>query len=73
MDFSLENLSQEDLDKLELIMLRMCQNREPWADMMMLGGAGDGGYDHFPLDLEHIESIEITVAEREGFSATVVH
>lgn len=73
MEFNLQNLSQEDLDKLELIMLRMCQNREPWADMMMLGGAGDGGYDHFPLDLEHIESIDITVSGSEGTAETVVH
>lgn len=73
MEFNLENLSQEDLDKLELMMLRMCHNREPWADMMMLGGASDGGYDDFPLDLEQIESIDISVLDREGPSETVGH
>lgn len=63
-----KDLSDEDRDRLKRIMLTKCRDYEPWADMMMLGGAGDGGVDHFPLDLfsEEIETITITRQGREG-------
>ncbi|MDR3557280.1 MAG: hypothetical protein P4L55_21195 [Syntrophobacteraceae bacterium] len=63
----LENLSKEDMDVLKGKLLAVAQSYEPWADWMYLGGAGDGGVDHFPLDLfsEEIETITITGVNRE--------
>jgi hypothetical protein len=64
----IKDLSKEDLIKIKGTMLGICRDYEPWADMMMLGGAGDGGVDHFPLDLfsEEIETITVTRQRREG-------
>lgn len=58
----LENISKEDMDVLRTKLLNVAQSYEPWADFMFLGGAGDGGVDHFPLDLfsDEIETITIT-------------
>ena len=60
MEFNIQDLSKEELSALKRKLLTVCRDYEPWADMMMLGGAGDPGVDHFPLDLEEIESIDIT-------------
>ena len=61
------SLSEEDRDRLKRVMFTKCGDYEPWADLMMLGGAGDGGVDHFPLDLfsEEIETITITRQGKE--------
>ena len=67
MEFNIQDLSKEDLDRLERLMWMASQSYEPWADMMMLGGAGDPGVDSFPLDLDQVERIEIT---REGVEGT---
>ncbi len=58
----LQNISEEDMDVLRRKLLMVAQTYEPWADWMYLGGAGDPGVDHFPLDLfsEEIETITIT-------------
>lgn len=58
----LENMSEEQKEVLRRKLLTVAQSYEPWADFMFLGGAGDPGVDHFPLDLfsEEIESITIT-------------
>jgi hypothetical protein len=66
MEFNIQDLSKEDLDRLERLMWMASQNYEPWADMMMLGGAGDPGVASFPLDLDQIERIDITVGGVEG-------
>lgn len=66
MEFNIKDLSKEDLDRLEWLMWAASQNYEPWADMMMLGGAGDPGVDSFPLDLDQVERIDITVGGVEG-------
>ncbi|MGO8943500.1 MAG: hypothetical protein ACLQJ7_07480 [Syntrophobacteraceae bacterium] len=66
MEFNIQDLKKEDLNHLKRIMLTQCRDYEPWADMMMLGGAGDPGTDRFPLDLDEIESINITVGNEEG-------
>ncbi|MDY0038685.1 MAG: hypothetical protein RBS57_00120 [Desulforhabdus sp.] len=64
MEFTLESLAEnvgkEGLKRLETVLWALHDSYEPWADMMMLGGAGDGGVDHFPLNLDEIESIEVT-------------
>ncbi|MDA8306404.1 MAG: hypothetical protein M0Z81_06220 [Deltaproteobacteria bacterium] len=63
----IENMSKEDIDILRRKLLTVAQSYEPWADWMYLGGAGDPGVDHFPLDLfsEEIESITITGIKTE--------
>jgi hypothetical protein len=62
MEFNIHDLSQEKVDKLKWIMFQACPSNDPWADMMNLHGAGDGGVDQFPLDLfsDEIERIDIT-------------
>ena len=64
----LENMSEEQKEVLRRKLLMVAQSYEPWADFMYLGGAGDSGVDHFPLDLfsEEIESITITGVPREA-------
>ncbi|MGC8492690.1 MAG: hypothetical protein ACP5SH_13225 [Syntrophobacteraceae bacterium] len=64
----LENMSEEQKEVLRRKLLTVAQSYEPWADFMYLGGAGDPGTDHFPLDLfsEEIESITITGVPREA-------
>ena len=61
MEFNIRDLSKEKLSDLKRKLLTVCGEYEPWADMMLLSGAGDPGVDHFPLDLEEIESIDITM------------
>lgn len=73
---SIEDLSKEELDKLEWIMFHACPSNDPWADMMYLGGAGDPGIDKFPLDLDDIETIDISVVgagERAQESSPEIH
>ena len=71
MKFDLENMSKEDLDALREKLLTVARSYEPWADGMNLGGAGDPGVDHFPLDLfsEEVESITITGVKHEQAEA----
>ena len=68
MEFNIHDLSQEKVDRLKWIMFQACPSSDPWADMMNLHGAGDGGVDQFPLDLfsEEIERIDITFVGGEG-------
>ncbi len=63
----IENMSQEERDALREKLLNVARSYEPWADWMNLGGAGDPGVDHFPLDLfsEEIETITITGINHE--------
>jgi hypothetical protein len=65
MKTSIRDLSKDELDKLEWVMFPACQSFEPWADMMNLSGAGDPGIENFPLDLDDIESIDISLVSRE--------
>jgi hypothetical protein len=69
MKFNLNDLSKEDLSRLKGVLLTVCRDYEPWADMMMLGGAGDPGADGFPLDPDEVESIEITLVRRQESGA----
>jgi hypothetical protein len=69
MKLNLKDLSKEDLNRLKGVLLTVCRDYEPWADMMMLGGAGDPGADGFPLDPDEVESIEITLVRREESAA----
>lgn len=68
MGLNIQDLNKETLKDAKRVLLTICSDYEPWADFMMLGGAGDPGVDHFPLDLfsGEIESIDITMAGREG-------
>ena len=66
MEFNIQDLSKEDLTRLKGVLLGSCRDYEPWADMMVLGGAGDPGADGFPYDLDEIERIDITLEGREG-------
>lgn len=63
----LKDMSEEELEVLRTKLLTVAQSYEPWADFMYLGGAGDPGADHFPLDLfsDEIETITITGMPRE--------
>ena len=61
MEFNIQDLRKEDLDRLEGLLWTASQNYEPWADMMMLGGAGDPDVASFPLDLDQVERIDISV------------
>ena len=65
MEFNIKDLSPEDLNRLKRKMLTVCRDYEPWADAMLLGGAGDLGVGDFPLNLEEIESINISMVGRE--------
>ena len=65
MEFNIQDLSKEDLSRLKGVLFNVCRDSEPWADMMLLGGAGDLGDENFPLNLEEIESIDISVVGRE--------
>ena len=65
MEFNIKDLSEEDLNRLKWKMLTACRDYEPWADLMMLSGAESPGA-LFPLDLEEIESINISFVGREG-------
>ncbi len=65
MERTIKDLSKEELDKLEWIMLHACANSDPWADMMFLGGAGDEDATAFPLNLDEVESIDISFVKRE--------
>jgi hypothetical protein len=58
-------LKMEDLAKLKGRLLTVCREYEPWADMMYWSGGGDHGVHDFPLDINQIERIDITVAARE--------
>jgi hypothetical protein len=56
----------EDLSKIKGLLLTACQDYEPWADMMYWSGGGDHGLHDFPLDLDQIERIDITMERAEG-------
>ena len=71
MEFNVQDLSKEDLGKLKGVLLNVCRDYEPWADMMNLGGAGDAGADGFPFNIDEIERIDITVEGREGPQASL--
>jgi len=72
MEFDTRDLSKEDSDRLEELLWTASQQYEPWADMMMLGGAGDPGVTSFPLDLDQVERIDITVGGEEGYKKSFV-
>jgi hypothetical protein len=72
MEFNIQDLSKEDLDRLEGLLWTASQQYEPWADMMMLGGAGDPGVDSFPLDLDQIERIDVTVGGAERPQESII-
>jgi len=61
MKINVKDLNPQDLNRLKERLLGACRDYEPWADMMMLGGAGDFGAYDFPLDLDQIETISIDV------------
>ncbi|MEW6666608.1 MAG: hypothetical protein AB1512_15485 [Thermodesulfobacteriota bacterium] len=64
---SIRDLKKEDLDRVEEVLFNASWNFEPWADMMFLGGAGGNpGTDSFPLDLDQVERIDITVGGEGG-------
>jgi len=58
-------LNFEGLSKLRGPLLTACRDYEPWADMMYWSGGGDHGVHDFPLDLDQIERIDITVEGAE--------
>ena len=58
-------LNFEGLSKLRGPLLAACRDYEPWADMMYWSGGGDHGVHDFPLDLDQIERIDITVEGAE--------
>jgi hypothetical protein len=64
MEFNIENMSKEDMDRLKGFLLKACRDYEPWADMMYWSGGGDHGVYDFPLDPNQIERIDITRVER---------
>jgi hypothetical protein len=66
MDMNLKDLSPGALDHLRERLLAVARGYEPWADMMMLGGAGDNAPYDFPLALDSVERIDITMEERVG-------
>jgi len=58
-------LNFEGLSKLRGPLLAACRDYEPWADMMYWSGGGDHGVHDFPLDLDQIERIDITMEGAE--------
>lgn len=72
MELNIRDLSKEDLDRMEELLWTASQQYEPWADMMMLGGAGDPGVTSFPLDLDQVERIDITVGGEDGYKKSFV-
>ncbi|MHC1724571.1 MAG: hypothetical protein AB9866_00860 [Syntrophobacteraceae bacterium] len=69
MEYNIQDLSKEDFNRLGGVLLNVCRDYEPWADMMMLSGAGDPDVHNFPFDLDEIESIGIAVVDREDSNA----
>lgn len=61
----IKDLSPEALNNLRERLLSVARDYEPWADMMYWSGGGDHGVHDFPLDINQIERIDITVAARE--------
>lgn len=61
MEINVRNLSEESLNHLKERLFGIARDYEPWADMMYLGGASDPGIHQFPLDLEDVERIDITM------------
>jgi hypothetical protein len=51
----------EDLSKLKVEVSTVFRDYEPWADMMYWSGGGDHGVYDFPLDLDQVERIDITM------------
>ena len=66
MGIELKYLSEEALNHLRERLLTVARDYEPWADMMMLGGAGDLGPYDFPFDLDQVERIDITMENTGG-------
>lgn len=60
MELNFHDMSDKRVNEIKRAMLTVCQDYEPWADMMHLSGAGDLGVYDFPLNLEEIERIDIT-------------
>jgi hypothetical protein len=56
----IKDLSPEALNNLRERLLSVARDYEPWADMMLLGGAGDNGPYDFPFALDQVERIDIT-------------
>jgi hypothetical protein len=66
MDYNFDELkehSEQDVTNLDGQGINlMCKNYEPWADMMLLGGAGDPGSEGFPFNIEEIESVQVSIS-----------
>ncbi len=64
MEFNIKDLNEEQLERVKRALLLVCQDYEPWADMMNLGGAGDPGSENFPFNIDDLETITIDVKKR---------
>jgi hypothetical protein len=63
--------NSEDLRKLKEPLLAACRDYEPWADMMYWSGTGDHGIYDFPLDIDKIERIDISVERIEAHEESI--